>query len=1270
MKNTVSGRILLDEPPLGVPDLTVVILDVDPGTKPEEMIASASFDTVSDSGLNQWGDRLGSVPSGPDGRWSLDYEDAEFRIRNGNEARPDLLVFVIAPEIGGRPLKERILFMSPEVRQNAGRTETYFIQLTGADLKRVGVPLPVAPGAPQVDAGDGQLTLLQERLSAGAQFSARRGDLLKALVEDPHASYAQTRTATFSTNVRSELSRVPADVRTGPRFVADGESVFAKHLDFTRAQIDGVFNQPPPGQSAPTAGGFVYLTEAQITAFAPYVQGDEYVLPADVIAREILPALYGARDGVDSSRSSTDFLRDDPRLRMCTRLVKGDLTCDGHAHDGDGGPVDAPPAPPAAPPPDPPPATPGDVFGYVARQMEHMAAPEGTLNYGVDERPRPTAGDIGTYVSNLYFAKGPADRPAYFDLHTLKIAFDHVWKEAIDAGLLAGSDALYDHAVSVGQAPTGLRGLLDHLPSVLRFLKPEPMRAQAVPPPEVIFEFPDAVDLWNDMATNEQTALTRITWAALGKYRDDENGNNNVWRNFLSGASPVVPYLDKGHLLDRGGLDVIAAIRAKGQRILDAVQDRKEQSASVKDDLDRYAEADALANELNAKLAEPYSFTYFAADSTERSVNFGVLLTYRQEWTPDGYSAGELVRTVPLAPKEVRKYSKKTVVKKTRSRKEMEDNLRVTKSDTQDTSRAESEIVSKALNKSSFALNTTSTFDIPVGENAKIGTTLTSNSTNDAQRDSSETKKDFRESVIKASQEYRNERKVEISTEETRETETTETGEITNPNDELTVTYLFYELQRQFRVNERLHRMRPVVLVAQEMPAPHEIDDAWILRYDWILKRALMDDSYLASFDAIVSVRGETLLLGELEKSVVEQRKIVKDLRQNVRFYTDETGRMSRMLQAAINKEADIVEDKDFWDGIPVLGSRLDAVESAVKGVGSLIGFGQGDDPKEAQRIRREGIKDAYERADRERRELVGRLEHETSVLNALTRDVAEKRKRVNELELQIARLRTLIRDNILHFMHAIWSHEPRDQRYFRLYNTKVPRLHAPAAQYGLRIKTAPAPSAPLDAIANVNAAPGQRKTRFPWYCRPQITVDTATLCEVADLDDLLGYKGNYMIFPLLESNVLTDFMMAPYVDSEFGLLDPDAPGNWTLDDFQKLYCCLKEKLGDAFSDLEPQLQAFYKELLADPLRPGELISVPTGSLYIEALPGVHPLLEDYKALHRAVDVKKVQAEVRKLELENIRYAARLLGGERTDPDVEKRVVIGGPGFSVTADSD
>jgi hypothetical protein len=62
-------------------------------------------------------------------------------------------------------------------------------------------------------------------------------------------------------------------------------------------------------------------------------------------------------------------------------------------------------------------------------------------------------------------------------------------------------------------------------------------------------------------------------------------------------------------------------------------------------------------------------------------------------------------------------------------------------------------------------------------------------------------------------------------------------------------------------------------------------------------------------------------------------------------------------------------------------------------------------------------------------------------------------------------------------------------------------------------------------------------------------------------------------------------------------------------------------------------------------LRPEAIAS---GDLQIaDSKPSVHPILEDFKLMHRAIDVKKVQAEVRKLEMENVRYAARILSGER-----------------------
>jgi len=87
--------------------------------------------------------------------------------------------------------------------------------------------------------------------------------------------------------------------------------------------------------------------------------------------------------------------------------------------------------------------------------------------------------------------------------------------------------------------------------------------------------------------------------------------------------------------------------------------------------------------------------------------------------------------------------------------------------------------------------------------------------------------------------------------------------------------------------------------------------------------------------------------------------------------------------------------------------------------------------------------------------------------------------------------------------------------------------------------------------------------------------------------------------------------------------------------------------------------------VVANPRPQQDEISVPTDSLFIEALPGVHPLLEDFKLAHRIIDVKRAQAETRRIELENLRYAARILGDQLEDPDVERKTVIEGNGAHV-----
>src|SRR5436309_2364345 len=78
-----------------------------------------------------------------------------------------------------------------------------------------------------------------------------------------------------------------------------------------------------------------------------------------------------------------------------------------------------------------------------------------------------------------------------------------------------------------------------------------------------------------------------------------------------------------------------------------------------------------LLGTLDKLLTERNAFSVFAADS----INFGIMVTYRQAWQPHSYQVGDLVSTIPLAPKEIRRYTTRTVNKKSRAVKELDDNL-------------------------------------------------------------------------------------------------------------------------------------------------------------------------------------------------------------------------------------------------------------------------------------------------------------------------------------------------------------------------------------------------------------------------------------------------------------------------------------------------------------------------------------------------------------------------------------------------------------------
>jgi hypothetical protein len=646
-----------------------------------------------------------------------------------------------------------------------------------------------------------------------------------------------------------------------------------------------------------------------------------------------------------------------------------------------------------------------------------------------------------------------------------------------------------------------------------------------------------------------------------------------------------------------------------------------------------------LLTKLEKMLRERYAFDVFAKDS----INFGIMVTYRQKWVPETYQVGDLVSTIPLAPKEIRRYTTRKVTKKTRATKELEGQLQTRRTESSETGRVEAEIVAKAQEKTNFNVTAKESLG---GEDA-WQVESTQNFGGEQAKQSERAKRDFRENVQKSAQEYRQEHRVEIVTTESEEFEETTFHEIQNPNDELTVTYLFYELQRTYRISEKIRKLTPVILVANEVPAPNEIDDAWLLAHDWVLRRTILDDSFRPALNYLCdSFVGAEVNIRLLEANVLVHRNVVLAIKQEIEVQAailrrDEQDVLEAVRDLGQSQQQQGIVDivKRIFDPIGITGTADTGVVSAAEG---MLDY----------------AKETRDRADRERARLLSQLEIAMTALQGAVDKLSAAVREHYDKVAEVDRLRVHVKDNILFYMQAIWSHEPPDQRFFRIYNIDVPVITAKSSTVNVEIARG---SSAIDALLD-------RETGVATIRMPAVEVVQKKLVEVADLDTVLGYVGNYTIFALKENNLLTLCMMQDYLEvgDQLWVRDPDELADYTVADLEELASCLHEHDKDLYDEHREDLKKLLVQRLESARTDDDLVVVPTASLYVEALVGTHPLLEDFKLLHRALDVKKVQAEVRHAELENVRLTARALKGKDEDPDIEKKIVVQTNGANVT----
>ncbi len=121
----------------------------------------------------------------------------------------------------------------------------------------------------------------------------------------------------------------------------------------------------------------------------------------------------------------------------------------------------------------------------------------------------------------------------------------------------------------------------------------------------------------------------------------------------------------------------------------------------------------------------------------------------------------------------------------------------------------------------------------------------------------------------------------------------------------------------------------------------------------------------------VIKIVGDEHALQEMYQNLQQQRRIVDETKEDVVAIQARVGSRCAALQSSIQERADAVEADASSGGISPMP------------VGFLL---PGSDVSpEAQQVREDAARDAYEREAKLEKELVGRLERETTALTSLT---------------------------------------------------------------------------------------------------------------------------------------------------------------------------------------------------------------------------------------------------------------------------------------------
>jgi hypothetical protein len=223
---------------------------------------------------------------------------------------------------------------------------------------------------------------------------------------------------------------------------------------------------------------------------------------------------------------------------------------------------------------------------------------------------------------------------------------------------------------------------------------------------------------------------------------------------------------------------------------------------------------------------------------------FGLRVVHRQTWHLLGYARGELVKTIPLGPRESQKISTRILRRRKVSKTSEDASSYETSQEIGQTTKDTSEVVAEAGKKLGAHAEAEVSGGIPV-----ISGKLSAGVSAELSQSSKQTNGSVNEAMQKTASKMRHDTKVTISTEMEDTFEVTRSSELVNPNDEVAVTYLYHRLQQRHWVSTEVGEVQSTVFVPEELPVA--IDEAWVRNHGDDIAGALLDPVYAPMLDAI-----------------------------------------------------------------------------------------------------------------------------------------------------------------------------------------------------------------------------------------------------------------------------------------------------------------------------------------------------------------------------------------------------------------------------------